>query len=169
MTEYEATVSNVQQQLAQAVEVAGAPVGQPVTSIDPLDAVILNNEPVSMAGIQCPTGQKFSQCRSHCQARCGDSGPIVCDRSCRPGCVCSDETHYMWEDGTTCAPMCLVMKTTAAPRTPPPACRDTVADCETLIQELSCENENALFFCAKTCKDKTKCGDFFETTTAPPR
>ena len=122
----------------------------------------------STGGIVCPEGQVFSQCKSHCQFKCGKSAPTCSQEKCLPGCICANESHVMWEDGKTCAPVCLEIKTTLAPTTTtlPKGCEDRITTCKDMIS--SCQNSEVRYLCAISCKNKEVCGDIFNTTTPPP-
>jgi len=126
---------------------------------------IVENTPKSVGingGITCPDGLIFSQCKSHCQVKCGDEDKDnVCDESiCMPGCVCP-EGELMWENGRACSSICL--KPTQAPEKPK-TCIDIMPDCPNFVEKCNdlISGPTLQTACAFTCKNKDVCGDFFE-------
>ena len=128
--------------------------------------------PKLSGGLTCPDGQLFSQCKAHCQRKCGEP-KTDCDESiCRPGCVCPDN-KLMWNNGLVCSDLCLL--TTAAPTpapttTLPSGCKDKIDSCESEIDRCSSESalvrDTMMIACPWTCQNVNICGDIFTTTTA---
>lgn len=108
--------------------------------------------------------------------RCGKIVGECDEEICHPGCICP-EGEWMWENGITCASMCLITTiastTTLAPTTVmttiPAACYDRLENCETEAAMCNADSlmlrETMKIACPMTCKNIEVCGNIFTTTT----